>query len=131
MSGSVGTRYTSRTIRARLLAGDVPEFIQKHIRRDYIVKSYLSCPPWADRKALRELEKLAARLTLQTGIPHELNHIVPISHPLVCGLTVPWNMEVITRAKNNALSNCFDLREPQEQLKLIPLHVVEQYRLNI
>jgi hypothetical protein len=63
-----------------------------------------------------------------TGVPHELNHIVPITHPMVCGLTVPWNMEVITRYRNNKISNCFDLREPQEQACLFVER--KQHQLN-
>lgn len=132
MSGTVATRYSSKPTRRKLIAGCVPEMIQKHKRRNYIVACYLSMPEWVDRAEMRRLEALAARLTLQTGIPHELNHIIPISHPLVCGLTVPWNMEVVTRKVNAAYSNCFDLREPQEQTEWLPPgSEVEQYELNI
>ena len=34
-------------------------------------------------------------------------HIVPLNHPRVCGLTVPWNFKLIPRAVNAAEGNYF------------------------
>lgn len=129
MSGSVVTRYSSIPMRRRIIAGEIPPMIAKHKRRDYILACYKSMPEWCDRNEMRRLEALAARLSLQTGVPHELNHIVPITHPNVCGLTVPWNMEIITRYQNNKISNCFDLRDPQEQACLFVER--KQHQLNL
>jgi hypothetical protein len=47
----------------------------------------------------------AARVTKQTGVPHEVDHYYPIRGKVVCGLNVPWNMQVITKTENCAKNN--------------------------
>jgi 5-methylcytosine-specific restriction endonuclease McrA len=64
-----------------------------------------SMPPWADVAAIDALYDLAARLSAETGIPHEVDHIIPRRHPLVCGLHIPANLQVITKEENFAKSN--------------------------
>lgn len=78
-----------------------------HPRRRYVRMKALSCVPWADRKHIRRLHEWKRLLTLATGIEHVVDHIVPLNHPYVCGLTVPWNLRVITRPQNAAKANTF------------------------
>ena len=44
---------------------------------------------------------------LRDGL-HHVDHVVPINHPLVCGLHVPWNLQVLTGPDNVRKSNSFD-----------------------
>lgn len=92
-------------LKARILAGDVPAWVERHIRRDYLIAVALSTPPWVDRAALRAIERERDALTTSTGVRHVADHIVPVTHPRVCGLSVPWNFQVIHWRANAVKSN--------------------------
>lgn len=66
-----------------------------------------SLPPWADKKAIRAIYFEARRLTASTGIKYEVDHIIPSNHPLVCGLHVETNLQIITEFENTTKSNSF------------------------
>lgn len=65
-------------------------------------KKLNAIPPWADRKAIDAFYERAAELTKETGIPHQVDHIVPLESPVVCGLHVQHNLQVLTAAENRA-----------------------------
>jgi 5-methylcytosine-specific restriction endonuclease McrA len=47
----------------------------------------------------------AARLTKETGIPHEVDHEIPLQGENVSGLHVPWNLQILTRSENRKKHN--------------------------
>ena len=72
----------------------------------------LATPTWADRELIKELYALAQKLTEQTGIPHEVDHVIPLQGAIVSGLNVPNNLQVITREENRRKSNKFNNHTP-------------------
>jgi hypothetical protein len=62
-------------------------------------------PPWADLLLIREFYVQARRLTLETNIKHEVDHIVPLISKEVCGLHTQANLRVITAAENSSKKN--------------------------
>lgn len=98
-------RYFNPAMRRKILSGDTPWWVEQHPRRAYIIAATLATPDWVDRDKLKALHSWARFLTITTGIYHVLDHIIPLTHPDVCGLTVPCNLRVITYAQNAAKSN--------------------------
>ena len=62
-------------------------------------------PAWADAAATRAVFAQAEALTHSTGQTHSADHLVPLSHPLVCGLHWDKNMTVETLASNMRKGN--------------------------
>ncbi len=51
-------------------------------------------PSWANRGVMLSMYKKARKLTVETGFPHEISHIVPILDPFVCGLNCEANLQI-------------------------------------
>lgn len=64
-------------------------------------------PPWADLEAIKAIYAEALRLTNETGIPHHVDHIIPLQGRLVCGLHVHNNLRAVPATENLKKSNSF------------------------
>lgn len=69
------------------------------------VRKKQACPSWVDHDAITSVYAEAVRLTQETGIPHEVDHIVPLQGKNVCGLHVPWNLRAVPQAENRSKGN--------------------------
>lgn len=60
-------------------------------------------PPWLTIEHKTQIRKLylrAQQLTKLTGERYVVDHKIPLVHPDVCGLHVPWNLQVMTQEEN-------------------------------
>lgn len=68
-------------------------------------------PEWLtaeQRGEIRQLYCMSRRVSQCTGVPHNVDHIVPLQGAAVSGLHVPWNLRVITAAKNRSKGNALE-----------------------
>lgn len=65
----------------------------------------MAVPPWANQAEIRRFYVLAHKLTKETGIKANVDHVVPLQSPLVCGLHCAANLSVLTAAHNKSKGN--------------------------
>ena len=66
-----------------------------------------SMPPWANKEKILAFYIEARRLTNETGIKHEVDHIIPSNHKLVSGLHCEQNLQVLPQTENRQKNNKF------------------------
>jgi hypothetical protein len=67
-------------------------------------------PKWLTNehhKIIKEIYAKCRETTKITGIPHEVDHIHPLSGSNFSGLHVPWNLQIITESENCSKNNNF------------------------
>ena len=64
-------------------------------------------PSWVDKKQIEVIYKKCKQLSEATGIKHHVDHIVPLKNKIVCGLHVPWNLQIIPAEDNLKKRNKF------------------------
>jgi 5-methylcytosine-specific restriction endonuclease McrA len=106
-------RQTNPTVRAKWLAQlaqyakDHPDKVCAYVGKRRALK-LRATPSWLTQEHLDQIQALyaeAARLTRETGIPHEVDHIIPLKGKTVCGLHVPENLQILTKAENQSKGN--------------------------
>lgn len=84
-----------------------PEFLLERARNTARrrAKIRMAIPSWFCEIECSAIYEMAQEMTLSTGVKHEVDHIVPIRSPKVCGLHWHGNMRVITKAENATKGN--------------------------
>lgn len=74
-------------------------------RKEYVK---LATPKWLlpiDLEAMAMSYQMAELRTQCFGIEYQVDHIIPLRGKDVCGLNVPWNLEVIKKSENLTKGN--------------------------
>lgn len=65
-------------------------------------------PAWLTPEQLQDIEKIyieCRKMSVETGVEHHVDHIVPLQGKDVSGLHVPWNLQIITAEENLSKGN--------------------------
>lgn len=84
-----------------------PHKVCEYVSRRH-AKKIKAMPTWLTNSHIKEIKniyKLSQERSVETNIKHHVDHIVPLNGKDVCGLHVPWNLQVITASENCAKSN--------------------------
>jgi 5-methylcytosine-specific restriction endonuclease McrA len=76
-------------------------------------KKLKATPLWLTKDQHEEIASFyfkSCYLSSLTGIKHEVDHVIPLQGKTVCGLHVPWNLQVITKKQNQSKGASLDLK---------------------
>lgn len=65
----------------------------------------LATPAWASQDAMLAIYAEARRIEKETGEKMHVDHIVPLQHPLVCGLHCESNLQILDEFSNRSKGN--------------------------
>lgn len=68
-------------------------------------------PPWLSEYHKRHIERIyyvCSKVSATTNRPHDVDHIVPLQGENVCGLHVPWNLQILPAGMNRSKNNAFN-----------------------
>ena len=74
----------------------------------YECRKSRACPKWlttSQNAHIKRTYKLSKFMSDVTGIKHHVDHIIPLKGENICGLHVPWNLQVIKASDNLSKSN--------------------------
>jgi len=79
-------------------------------KKKYKLAKARACPPWVHSSSdlcsqMAYFYEEAQRKTEATGTVHHVDHIVPLRGETICGLHVPWNLQVLTASENCSKQN--------------------------
>lgn len=100
--------------RMREIRAKDPDFDRKYYeknREKVMVKVAARCrrakqatPAWLTRREKAQIRALYAQAR---ALGLQVDHIHPLTHPLVCGLHVPWNLQLLEPDQNLSKHNVF------------------------
>lgn len=80
---------------------------------------YKAAPPWTDKNAVAAIYAQCKAMNKRDGPKSwAVDHIVPLNHPLVCGMHIDVNLQIIRYNENCIKSNNWWPDMPVEQMEL-------------
>ena len=74
----------------------------------------------ADKQAMKRMKLEAQIRTMDSGVKHEVDHVIPLIHPKVSGLSTKHNLQVLTKTANRRKGARFNQEQQSKiQMKLI------------
>ena len=74
----------------------------------YRASKLSATPEWLTDTHIDEMQNLykeCEEISIDTGIKHHVDHIIPLQGKLVKGLHVPWNLQILTANENISKNN--------------------------
>ena len=76
--------------------------VKRHAAKLKAIPAWVGC---AENLLIGKFYTKAKSLSEITGIPHEVDHIIPLQGKTVCGLHCPSNLQVLTASENRSKHN--------------------------
>lgn len=79
----------------------------------YYCRKINAVPNWLTEEHKNEIKIIynkAKQLSNETGEQYQVDHIIPLNHPNVCGLHVPWNLQILKKIENIKKSNKLEIK---------------------
>lgn len=104
------TRYHARVRELHKEYRKNPKYLAKKAahERNRFSKKINATPEWLTSDQLKEIENFyleAKRLEASDGTKRHVDHIIPLQGKDICGLHVPWNLQILTASENFKKSN--------------------------
>ena len=82
----------------------------------YQVAKLKAIPSWLTDRHWGQIEEFyikSTKLTKETGIEYQVDHIIPLQGENVSGLHVPWNLQILTKHENTSKGNrtSYDIKD--------------------
>lgn len=104
-----GARYRSKNVMRERERARVKRQKFAATARAYLAlkraKQKMATPKWANKRLIALVYRRAVKLDKTAGSKWHVDHIIPLNSPLVCGLHVDANLQVIPEIENLRKNN--------------------------
>jgi hypothetical protein len=71
----------------------------------YDARARQATPPWVNKAEIEAIYAECRRMNASSEVKYQVDHIHPLCSPVLCGLHVPHNLQIITARENQRKSN--------------------------